>query len=376
MRLDRYSTQQIDNDDIAAVVAALKGESLTGGPFVEQFEADLCAYTGAKFCVTFSNATAALHAAYAVCGIAAQDEVIVPAITFAATANAALYCNATPVFADIRFSTGLIDESKIEAHITPRTKAIVPVHYAGNLCDMDTINRIAQKHNLIVIEDAAHALGSFDAAGKSAGTFGQMGIFSFHPVKPITTGEGGAVVTDDEKLAEKLRLFRSHGIERGRLWNQEMVTLGYNYRLSDIACALGISQLKKLNRLIGAREAVASQYDTAFKGHSRLFPLRRSAGITSRHLYPVLLDRTLWCAKESIFEGLKNEGIGVQAHYKPVYRHAFYRSRFPAQAALNESEDFYRAELSLPCHSLMSAQEAEQTVGTLERLCAQASCGV
>ncbi|MGE4294805.1 MAG: UDP-4-amino-4,6-dideoxy-N-acetyl-beta-L-altrosamine transaminase [Campylobacterales bacterium] len=374
MRLDRYSTQSIDEADIQAVVAVLRGGSLTGGEAVERFEADLCAYTQAAHCVTFSSATAALHAAYAVCGIGAQDEVIVPAITFAATANAALYCGARPVFADIRFSDGLIDARRIEALITPKTRAIVPVHYAGALCDMAALKPIAQKHNLTVIEDAAHALGSFDAAGKSAGTFGRMGIFSFHPVKPITTGEGGAIVTDDALLADRLRLFRSHGIQKGRLWDQEMVMLGHNYRLSDIACALGSSQLAKLDAHLAKRQAVADFYDRFFKNSDRIFPLRpANTARHSRHLYPVLLDSGLWCAKESIFETLRAQGIGVQVHYKPVYRHRFYRELF-GELSLPQSEDFYRAALSLPCHGELTIDEAAQAAQALLDAVNQAAC--
>ena len=375
MQLERYSTQQIDQADIAAVIAVLESGTLTGGEAVDRFEADLCAYTGARFAVTFSSATAALHAAYSVSDIGPEDEVIVPGITFAATANAALYCDATPVFADIRFGNGLIDTAKLESLITPKTKAIVPVHYAGNLCDMAAIDRVAQKHGLTVIEDAAHALGSRDESGKSAGTFGKMGIFSFHPVKPIATGEGGAVITDDETLARDLRLFRSHGIEKGRLWNQEMTMLGYNYRLSDIACALGSSQLKKLNTRLAEREAIACRYDEAFAGHNKIFPLRSAPQqVRSRHLYPVLLDRSLWCAKEQIFQSLQEQGIGVQVHYKPVYQHRYYQARL-GPLSRPECEDFYRAELSLPCHSGLNSQEVEAVIGRLNDAIEQAACG-
>lgn len=357
MPISRYSTQQINDSDIEAVVSALRSDTLTGGEFVARFEEALAKYTGANYAVVFSNATAALHASYFACGVKPNDEVIVPAITFAATANAALYLDATPVFCDIAYNSGLIDTAKIEELITPKTKLIAPVHYAGSIANMEAIRSIAKSHSLMIVEDAAHALGSFHS-GKSAGTFGDIGVFSFHPVKPITTGEGGAAITDNEELAKKLRLFRSHGIERKTLWNQDMVMLGYNYRLSDINCALGASQLNRLDLMIEQREKIAQVYIEAFK-NSPIYTLKEDSSIrSSRHLFPILLDRGFWCKKEDIFSALQKQGIGVQVHYKPVYKHSYYQNRFPNQPTLLNSEEFYTAEISLPCHQLMSEDNA------------------
>lgn len=364
MYLDRYASQIIDNNDVKKVCAALNSGVLTQGAAIDAFENALRDYTGAKYAIAVSSATAGLHCAYLAAGLSPLDEIIVPAITFVATANAALYCGATPVFADITFENGLIDPRSVEALITPKTKAIAPMHYAGNLCDMETINAIAARHNLVVIEDAAHAIGSFDAANKSAGRFGDAGVFSFHPVKPITTGEGGAIVTDNPETAKKLRLLRSHGIERGDLWEQDMVALGFNYRISDINCALGVSQLTKLDDTIRRREDLAAFYDQAFAKTERIRPLKTSQKRRSRHLYPVLLDRSIDKAK--LFVALREKGIGAQTHYKPIYRHSFYRSLSPDQKPLPNAEAFYEAALSIPCHAALSDDEAARVIETLK----------
>ncbi|MDR0747489.1 MAG: UDP-4-amino-4,6-dideoxy-N-acetyl-beta-L-altrosamine transaminase [Helicobacteraceae bacterium] len=363
MYVDRYSSHAIDEEDIASVVDALKSGVLTQGAALEAFESALCRYTGAKYAVAVCNATCALHIAYLAAGLGGGD-VIIPAITFAATANAALFCGAKPVFADIIFESGLIDPRSIEALITRKTTAIVPVHYAGSLCDMQTINDIAARHNLIVIEDAAHAIGSFSAEGRSAGRFGGMGVFSFHPVKPITTGEGGAIVTDDPEMARKLRLLRSHGIERGELWEQDMTMLGFNYRIGEINCALGLSQLKKLDRSVKRRAEIAAHYDRAFANGSLITPLKiPDQRSHSRHLYPVLLDESIDKAK--LFARLRERGIGTQTHYKPIYRHSFYRLALPDQKPLPNAEAFYEAELSIPCHAALSDDDADSVIQAL-----------
>ncbi|MDR2906216.1 MAG: DegT/DnrJ/EryC1/StrS family aminotransferase, partial [Helicobacteraceae bacterium] len=273
MWLDRYGAQAIEADDLSAVAEALASGVLTQGASVEAFESRVASYCGAEFAIAVCNATAGLHIALLAAGVGAGDEVITTPISFAATANAVLYCGATPIFADIDFASGLLDAACVERLITPRTKAIIPVHYAGSLCDL-AIYEIAARRALIVIEDAAHAIGSFDAEGKSAGTFGAMGVFSFHPVKPITTGEGGAVITNDPAIAARLRLLRSHGISRGEGWEQNMNLLGFNYRISDISCALGVSQIAKLDRMIDARSQVAAKYDRAFESAAKFRPLK------------------------------------------------------------------------------------------------------
>jgi UDP-4-amino-4,6-dideoxy-L-N-acetyl-beta-L-altrosamine transaminase len=353
-----YSTQLIEEDDIAAVVEILKGSHLTQGAKVEEFEEAIARYVGATYCVTFNSATSALHAAYEACGIGEGDEIITTPISFVATSNMAVALGAKPIFCDIK-GDGNIDETLIETLITPRTKAIVPVDFAGKPVAIHTINTIARKHNLFVIEDASHALGS-DINGEKIGSFADMTIFSFHAIKPITTGEGGAVVTDNEEFARALRLFRSHGIVKKQLWNSDMVSLGYNFRLTEFAAALGLSQLHKLDRFINVRENIARYYDECFENH----PLFTTIDInftdqSARHLYPLLLNPELHCVKEEIFAELQKRGIGVQVHYKPIYQNSFYQKRF-GRMRLENTEDFYRSELSIPCHHKMHLSDAEQ----------------
>lgn len=371
--MNPYSRQVIDEADIKAVVAALREDILTGGGTVATFEKKIAEYTGVREAVVFNSGTAALHAAYHILGIGEGDEVITTPISFAATSNAALYVGARPVFVDVRFD-GNINETLIEAAITEKTRAVVPVDYAGTPVAIEAINAIARKHDLKVIEDGAHAFGSMRGAQK-VGAQADVTTFSFHPVKPFTTLEGGALVTDDPALAEAARRFRSHGIERGRLWNMDMVELGYNYRLSDVQCALGISQLEKLDGFLKKREEIAAYYDKAFAGHSLLFAPRLPEGIrSSRHLYPVMLDRTLWCSKEDIFQACREAGLGVQVHYKPIYQHSYYKKLFGPQR-LDTAEDFYRAELSIPCHHAMGVEEAETVVKKVSEILEKYSGG-
>lgn len=351
-----YSTQFIEEDDIAAVVDILRSSHLTQGAKVEEFEHAIAHYVGAKYCISFNSATSALLAAYAVCEIHSGDEIITTPISFVATSNMAVALGATPIFCDIKMD-GNIDENLIEELITPHTKAIVPVDFAGKPVAIETINAIAQKHNLMVIEDASHALGS-DINHKKIGTYADMTIFSFHAIKPITTGEGGAVVTDNEEFAKRLKLFRSHGIIKKQLWNSDMVSLGHNFRLTEFAAALGLSQLYKLDRFINIRETIARYYDERFEHHklfSTIFidPKEQSA----HHLYPLLLNPELHCVKEEIFIELHEKGIGVQVHYKPIYQNSFYKERFGEQR-LATTELFYKSELSIPCHQKMTIEDA------------------
>lgn len=351
-----YSTQFIEEDDIAAVVDILRSSHLTQGAKVEEFEHAIAHYVGAKYCISFNSATSALLAAYAVCEIHSGDEIITTPISFVATSNMAVALGATPIFCDIKMD-GNIDENLIEELITPHTKAIVPVDFAGKPVAIETINTIAQKHNLMVIEDASHALGS-DINHKKIGTYADMTIFSFHAIKPITTGEGGAVITDNEEFAKRLKLFRSHGIIKKQLWNSDMVSLGHNFRLTEFAAALGLSQLYKLDRFINIRETIARYYDERFEHHklfSTIFidPKEQSA----HHLYPLLLNPELHCVKEEIFIELHEKGIGVQVHYKPIYQNSFYKERFGEQR-LATTELFYKSELSIPCHQKMTIEDA------------------
>ena len=266
-----YGKQFIDEEDKKAVIDVLQSDFLTTGPIVTEFERVVADYVGAKYAVAVSSGTAALHAACFAAGIQCEDEVITTPITFAASANCALYFGAKPVFADIKKDTYNIDPEEVRKKITKKTKAIIPVHYTGQPCEMEEIQKIAKEYGLIVIEDAAHALGA-DYKGKRIGSLSDMTIFSFHPVKHITTGEGGMITTNSEKLYEKLKLFRSHGITREEKlmtkkeggWYYQQIELGYNYRITDIQCALGISQMKKLNRFIAHRKYLVERYNQAF----------------------------------------------------------------------------------------------------------------
>ena len=351
-----YSKQSIDESDIAAVSAVLKSSHLTQGKEVEAFEEALCAYVGVKYAITFNAATSALLAAYMAAGIGEGDEIITTPISFVATANMAVVLGAKPIWCDVKLD-GNIDERFITKLITPKTKAIVPVDFGGKPVNIDAINKIASQHNLLVIEDACHALGS-EIEGKKVGSFSDMSIFSFHAIKPITTAEGGAVLTNDEALADKLRLIRSHGITKKRFWDSDMSMMGYNFRLSDIQAALGRSQLKRLDMFVQKRNEIAAFYDETFANH-RLFntvtiaPNERS----SRLLYPIVLIPQLQCPKEDIFSELINQGIGVQVHYKPIYKNSFYVKKF-GEHALHVADDFYRSELSIPCHQEMTLEDA------------------
>ena len=362
-----YSRQSIDEDDINAVVEALKGDFLTGGKKVEEFEKALGDYLGAKYVCVMNSATSALHVAYKSIGLSDEDEIITTPITFCATANAALMCDATPIFCDVK-SNGNIDEKKIEELITPKTKAVVPVDFGGNPVEIDKIREICDKHKLYLIEDCAHALGS-DIDGQKVGNIADISIFSFHAIKPITTcGEGGAIATNNKELYEKVKLLRSHGIVKKQAWNSDMTELGYNYRLSDVACALGISQLKKLDRFIEKRTKIANYYNERFTNNPYLFPVKIPLHVkSSYHLYPILLDRSLWCAKEDIFEALHKKGIGAQVHYKPIYKFSYYKERFGEQK-LQNAEEFYKAELSIPAHQKMSKEDAKFVADTILKI--------
>jgi UDP-4-amino-4,6-dideoxy-L-N-acetyl-beta-L-altrosamine transaminase len=365
-----YSRQCIDDEDIQAVVDTLKSDFLTGGKRVEEFEQALGEYIGVKYVCVMNSATSALHVAYKTIGLKDGDEIITTPITFAATTNTALMCNATPVFCDIK-SDGNIDEKKLEKLITKKTKVIVPVDFGGNPVKIDEIQKICNKHKLYLIEDCAHALGS-QIDGQKVGIRADISIFSFHAVKPITTcGEGGALVTNNKKLYEKAKLFRSHGIIKKQVWNSDMLELGYNYRLSDVASALGVSQLKKLDSFIEKRTEIANFYNEIFKNNPYFFPIKLPLHVKSTyHLYPILLDRSLWCSKEDIFNELLRKGIGVQVHYKPTYQFSYYKKLF-GEIKLHNTEEFYKAELSIPCHQMMSLNDAKFVADTLLEILAK-----
>ncbi len=358
-----YSTQLIEDDDIALVNEVLQSRLLAQGPRVAQFEQDLCEYTGAAYAVVFNSGTSALQAAYSVIGIQEGDEIITTPISFVATSNMFVQLGAKPIWCDVKLD-GNINEKQIEKLITPKTKAIVVVDFAGKPVVMQSIQNIAKKHKLLLIDDASHALGS-SIDGKKLGTFADMSIFSFHAIKPITTSEGGAVLTDNAEYAEKLRLFRSHGVLKKELWNSDMVSMGYNLRMTEVAAALGSSQLKKLDKFIAKRNEIASYFDERFK-NEKLFLTQKleKNTISSRHLYPIILNPELHCPKEDIFKEMQTRGLGVQVHYKPIYKNSFYQKQF-GMVSLPVANDFYNSEISIPCNQTMSMQDAEYVADTV-----------
>lgn len=371
-----YGKQSVDEEDIQAVVEVLRSDYLTTGPKVAEFEKKVEEYVGAKYAVAVCNGTAALHIACLAAGIRPGDEVITSPITFAASANCALYCGAVPVFADIDPVTYNINPDEIEKKITDRTKAIIPVHYTGQPCDMDAISTIAQKHGLTVIEDGAHALGAV-YQDRMIGSISDMTCFSFHPVKPVTTGEGGMVVTDDENLYQKLLLFRSHGITREEEWlteNQgpwyyQQHFLGYNYRITDISCALGISQMDKLDRFLTRRREIAKRYDDAFAGVAGLQIPSQAEGCESGwHLYMI---QVLEKSRREVFDELREAGIGVNVHYIPVYQHPYYQKHGYANCRCPQAEQFYARAISLPIFPALTEEQQEYVI---QQVIKQVSC--
>jgi perosamine synthetase len=372
-----YGRHEIDEDDIAAVAAVLRSDWLTGGPLVGEFERAFAAKTGAADAVAVNSGTAALHAAMFALGIGPGDEVIVPPMTFAASANAVLYQGGTPVFADIDPSTLLIDPAAADARVTPRTKAIVAVDYAGQPCAYEPLRAVARRHGLKIVADACHALGARDN-GRPAGALADLSAFSLHPVKHVTTGEGGMLTTDDPEFADRARRFRNHGItvdERQRRvqasWKYDIVELGYNYRLSDMQCALGLSQLRKLDERIARRQAIAEKYRTAFASLPEVKPLAVRPGVFhAYHLFVVRLDLArLACDRATIFGALRSEGIGVNVHYIPVHLQPLYRTRLGTGPGLcPAAEAAYEDILTLPMFPAMTAGDVDDVVEAVTKV--------
>jgi UDP-4-amino-4,6-dideoxy-N-acetyl-beta-L-altrosamine transaminase len=373
-----YGRQSLNAADIREVVKALRSDWLTQGPRVAEFERALCAYTGAKFAVAVSNGTAALHIACLAAGIGSGDEVITSPLTFAASANCALYVGARPVFSDVQPDTGNIDPHSIESRISRKTKALIPVHYSGHPCDMERIRSIARKRKLIVIEDAAHALGaSYKGSKIGSGRYSDMTILSFHPVKHIATGEGGAVLTNDVHLHKTLMRFRTHGIsavdfmnEPHGAWYHEMQVLGYNYRITDIQCALGVSQLKRLDAFVAKRRQIAERYKAALDPKFFVFPQERSNVRSSYHLFPLRV-RPMYAAKRAVFFSLlRKRGIGVQVHYIPVYRHPYYQKNVKSAVCPN-AEAYYACEVSIPMFPALTDAQFNRVVKVVNATAAE-----
>jgi perosamine synthetase len=372
-----YGRQSISEEDIQAVTDVLRSDWLTTGPKVAEFEEVLAAWVGAKFAVAFSSGTAALHGAAFAAGLKPGDEAITSPLTFAATANCVLYQGARPVFADVSPDTLNLDPDRLAEQITPNTRAVLPVDYAGHPADLDPILALAEQHGLTVIEDACHALGA-EYHGRRSGSIAHMSVFSFHPVKHLATGEGGMVTTDRADLAESLRRFRNHGIssdarqrQASGQWHYEMVALGFNYRLTDIACALGVSQMKNLEANLARRREIADRYTYAFRELPSLVTPSVRTGINPAwHLYPVRVNAAkLNTDRAHIFRALRAENIGVNVHYIPVHLHPYYRERFGYQGGeYPVAEAAYEQLISLPMFHGMSDQDVQDVIEALGKV--------
>ncbi|MCL2819375.1 MAG: UDP-4-amino-4,6-dideoxy-N-acetyl-beta-L-altrosamine transaminase [Oscillospiraceae bacterium] len=370
MEYIHYGVQCIEEDDISAVIESLKSGYLTTGPKVAEFEAVLAEKTGSQYAVVVANGTAALHIAALALDLEPGDEIITSPITFAASANCALYCGAHPVFADIDPETMLLDINKVKEKITKKTKAIIPVHYGGELCDMDAYIKLAEEYNLKIIQDSAHSIGGL-VRGKHQGEYPGMQIWSFHPVKTITTGEGGAVTTNDEEIYKKLLKLRTHGITRDSKqyvntdgvndsWYYEMQELGYNYRLTDFQCALGITQFNKLDRFSKRRKEIVECYNKAFENLPLKIQKTPEWSNPVRHLYTIRLDDKL--RRREIFNILREKNIGVNAHYLPVYLMPYYQSLGYEKGTCPIAEDAFESLITIPLHQTLTDEQVEYVI--------------
>lgn len=372
-----YGRHNIDENDIASVVGVLQSDWLTTGSKIFDFEQAMAHRVHAREAVAVSNGTAALHTAMHAIGLQSGDEVIVPPLTFVATANAVVMCGGVPVFADVDPQTLLLDPQEVEEKITPRTRAILAVDYAGQPCDYNALRDIANRHGLVLMADACHALGA-SIEGHPVGSLADLTIFSFHPVKAMTTGEGGMVVTLHSKYAERMRIFRNHGITTDhqqrvekQTWEYQMVCLGMNYRLTDFQCALGLSQLEKLSEWITRRQAIASQYDLGLVSVPGIHSLSTRPGVShAYHLYVIQsevdeggVDRT------TLFTLLRERGVGVQVHYIPVHLQPFYRERFGIKPGLcPHAEAAYERILSLPIYPGLKNEEVLNVINEVKNI--------
>lgn len=367
-----YGKQSIDEADVKSVADTLLSDYLTTGPKVSEFEAALCAHSGAKYAIAVNSGTAALHCAYYACGLGSGDSLVTSPMTFAATTNAALYLGARPIFADIDPDTGLIDPESVRERMDSRTRLIVPIDFAGQPADYTELREISDETNCLLVADAAHSMGA-TYNGEKVGVLADATCTSFHPVKPCTTGEGGAILTSEARVAEVARSFRTHGIEHTDChiddgpWVGEQRHLGFNYRLTDIQCALGISQLPKLEGFIKRRRRIADRYEQAFtEAHGFETLTRRSNRESGWHLYVIKVLEPI--RRKKFFEALREAGILVQVHYIPVYWHPYYRSIGYQKGLCPKAEDFYSRILSIPIFPAMSDDDVDFSIETIQRV--------
>ena len=369
-----YGHQSIDKSDIQAVVQVLKSDRITQGPIIDKFENALAKFVGAKYAVCVSSGTAALHAACIASGIESGDEVIVPTLSFVATANCVLYCGAKPVLVDVYVDTLTINAEEVAKKITKKTKAIIAVDFAGHPADWDKLRKLAQKHDLILIDDAAHALGSVYKE-KSIGSIADLTAFSFHPVKTITTGEGGAIATNSEALYGRLKKFRHHGIEKDKKndkkygsWYYEINNLGYNYRITDLQAALGLSQLKKIKKNIKVRRFLWNRYKEKLNNLKAIdLPIEKDNAISAWHIYPIRLNNKAKKSRREVFDFLRKANIGVQVHYIPIHFHSLYKKLFGyAKGDFPVAEKYYESALSLPLYVSLSKQDQDYVIRKLK----------
>lgn len=367
----RYGHQWIGEADIRAVVDVLRSDWLTTGPKVSEFEQAVADYVGAEYAVAVNSGTAALHAAMYAVGVGPGDEVILPPMTFVATANCVIYQGATPVFADVEPDTLLVNPAEVKSKITERTKAIIAVDYAGQPCDYKALRKIAERHDLILIADACHSIGA-QFNGRNVGTLADLSVFSFHPVKHITTGEGGMIVTNETRFVERMRRFRNHGISTDSqqradqgTWYYEMEDLGYNYRITDFQCALGISQLQNLPAFLERRRQIAAQYNEFFSRLQELEPLGLRDGVLhAYHLYVVKMKHPgLSLGRAEFFRKMREKNVNVNVHYIPVHLQPFYRKHLNTHPGLcSAAEKAYERILSLPIFPAMKTAEVQRVI--------------
>ena len=373
-----YGRQCIEQDDIDAVVETLRSDLITCGPRVAELEKKLCEITNAKYAVVVANGTAALHLAALAAGFGQGDEVIVSSITFAASANCVLYSGATPVFADINMDTYNIDPEAVKKLITPQTKGIVAVDFTGQSVEHDAIGRLCKENNLVLIEDAAHAIGT-SYNGRMVGNIADMTCFSFHPVKTVTGGEGGAITTNDERLYRRLMRLRTHGITHSQeemvhptdaLWYNEQVELGFNYRMTDFQAALLLSQLRKLPKFSARRKEIVKRYDKAFSEMPQIHIQREiPESDTTRHLYVIRLNPDLLtCDRRQFFDALYAENVCPQVHYLPVYWHSYYEKLGYKKGICPNAEHYYEWSMSIPLYYSLTDEDVEDTIRAVKKV--------